>query len=149
MTIILAALILIGLAMLFMSIRMDKIEKKMDDYNELVRLMADHNVQLREKDDKVLNLLTRTLDNVQENAESAKSAMCLCTDILNIMKGEQDKGEWIDSHTTCSKCGWQMIDDVTQTPNMVGFNYCPNCGTDMMKGDTNERTSRTDYTDAG
>ncbi len=87
MTIILLMLILIGLAMLFMY----KLEKKMDDYNELVRLMADHNVELREKDDKVLDLLTRTLDNVQENAESAKSAMKVCIDILNVMKGDNDE----------------------------------------------------------
>lgn len=90
MTIMFVALILIGLAMLFMSIRIDKLEKKMDDYNELVSLMADHNVELKEKDDKVLSLLTRTLENVQENAESAKSAMQVCVDILNTMKGVQE-----------------------------------------------------------
>ena len=90
MTIMFVALILIGLAMLFMSIRIDKLEKKMDDFNELVRLMAEHNAELKEKDDKVLNLLTRTLNNVQENANSAKAAMQVCVDILNTMKGEQE-----------------------------------------------------------
>lgn len=92
------AVVILGVATLTISFRMDKLEKKidelekkMDDYNNLVRLMADYNVQLREKDDKVLNLLTRTLDNVQENAESAKSAMCLCTDILNTMKGDTNE----------------------------------------------------------
>lgn len=91
MTIMFVALILIVLAMLFMSIRIDKLEKKMDDYNELVRLIAEHNAELKEKDDKVLDLLTRTLDNVQENAESAKSAMQVCADILSAVKGEQDE----------------------------------------------------------
>ena len=86
MTIILLMLVLIGLVIWFMY----KLEKKMDDYNELVRLMAERNVELREKDDKVLNLLIRTLDNVQENAESAKDAVMLCTDILSAVKGEQN-----------------------------------------------------------
>lgn len=90
LVLIFVVLIFIGLAIRFIGIYMDKLEKKMDDYNELVRLMADHNVQLREKDDKVLDLLTRTLDNVQENAESAKDAMNLCVDILSAVKGEQD-----------------------------------------------------------
>ena len=40
-------------------------------------------------------------------------------------------GRWIDSHTTCSECGWQMIDDVIESPNIVAFNFCPNCGADM------------------
>lgn len=91
LVLIFVVLIFIGLAIRFIGIYMDKLEKKMEDYNELVRLMADHNVKLREKDDKVLNLLTRTLDNVQENAESAKSAMQVCVDILNIMKGDNDE----------------------------------------------------------
>ena len=41
---------------------------------------------------------------------------------------EREKGEWIENHTTCSECGWQMIDDVLESPNMVFFKYCPNCG---------------------
>lgn len=44
---------------------------------------------------------------------------------------EQENGEWVISHTTCSRCGWQMMDDVIQSPNMVFFNYCPNCGAKM------------------
>ena len=47
---------------------------------------------------------------------------------------ERKKGKWIDNHTTCSECGWQMIDDVLDSPNMVGFKFCPNCGADM-RGD--------------
>ena len=43
------------------------------------------------------------------------------------------KGEWINNHTTCSKCGWQLIDDVVQSPDMVWFNFCPNCGADMRE----------------
>ena len=45
------------------------------------------------------------------------------------------KGKWIDSHTTCSECGWQMIDDVIESPNMVAFNFCPNCGAEMTEGE--------------
>ena len=41
-----------------------------------------------------------------------------------------NRGRWINS-TTCSQCGWQMIDDVLQSPNYVAFNYCPNCGAKM------------------
>ena len=43
----------------------------------------------------------------------------------------RNEGTWTNMHTTCSKCGWQMIDDVLQTPNMVFFNYCPYCGAKM------------------
>ena len=46
---------------------------------------------------------------------------------------ERKTGKWEDYHTTCSECGWQMIDDVTESPNMVGFNFCPNCGADMRE----------------
>lgn len=42
-------------------------------------------------------------------------------------------GRWIDSHTTCSECGWQMIDDVIESPNIVAFNFCPNCGAEMRE----------------
>lgn len=94
MTIMFLMLILIGLAMLFMyklEKKVDELEKKMDDYNELVSLMADHNVKLREKDDRVLDLLTRTLDNVRENAENAKDAMNLCVDILSAVKGDTNE----------------------------------------------------------
>ena len=45
------------------------------------------------------------------------------------------KGKWIDYHTTCSECGWQMIDDVIESPNMVAFNFCPNCGAEMTEGE--------------
>lgn len=48
----------------------------------------------------------------------------------NRAMGGKDKGKWID-HTTCSECYWQMIDDVVQSPNLVAFNFCPNCGADM------------------
>lgn len=47
----------------------------------------------------------------------------------------QRKGKWIDSHTTCSECGWQMIDDVIESPNIVAFNFCPNCGAEMTEGE--------------
>ena len=48
---------------------------------------------------------------------------------------ERKKGKWIDNHTTCSECGWQMIDDVIESPNMVAFNFCPNCGAEMTEGE--------------
>ena len=49
---------------------------------------------------------------------------------------EIETGHWIDNHTTCSLCGWQMIDDVLESPNMVFFPFCPNCGADMRQGST-------------
>ena len=51
---------------------------------------------------------------------------------------ERKVGKWIDSHTTCSECGWQMIDDVTESPNIVGFNFCPRCGCAMTEEGENE-----------
>lgn len=44
---------------------------------------------------------------------------------------KQKTGKWIDNHTTCECCGWQMIDDVMESPNMVFFPFCPNCGAKM------------------
>ena len=43
-------------------------------------------------------------------------------------------GKWEDNHTTCSVCGWQMIDDVTESRMMLGFKFCPNCGAKMDGG---------------
>ena len=54
-------------------------------------------------------------------------------DVAPTIEPERKKGRWIDNSTTCSECGWQMIDDVIQTPNMVGCNFCPNCGADMRE----------------
>ena len=65
-------------------------------------------------------------------------------DIKRILKSlpsaesERKKGQWL-SHTTCSECGWQMIDDVLDSPNMVGFKFCPNCGADMRSGQDEDR----------
>ena len=39
-------------------------------------------------------------------------------------------GEWKEN-VQCSNCGWYMEDDVTLSPMMVFFNYCPNCGAKM------------------
>ena len=47
---------------------------------------------------------------------------------------ERKTGKWVDYNTTCSECGWQMIDDVIESPNIVAFNFCPNCGADMRGG---------------
>ena len=61
---------------------------------------------------------------------------------------ERKKGQWIPQDFNkhegmistaiyclpkCSECGWQMIDDVLESPNIVGFQYCPNCGADMRE----------------
>ena len=55
---------------------------------------------------------------------------------LLIPQPERKKGKWIDNHTTCSECGWQMIDDVIESPNMVAFNFCPHCGAEMLTEDS-------------
>ena len=47
-------------------------------------------------------------------------------------------GHWVDNHTTCDKCGWQMIDDVMESPNIVFFNYCPACGARMIEPQESE-----------
>lgn len=57
---------------------------------------------------------------------------------------QRKKGRWIDYHTTCSECGWQMIDDVTESPNIVGFNFCPNCGAEMLM-EVKDENSNMDY----
>ena len=48
-------------------------------------------------------------------------------------KEKEKTGHWIDNHTTCDCCGWQMIDDVIESPNMVFFLFCPNCGAKMVE----------------
>ena len=39
-------------------------------------------------------------------------------------------GKWMND-IQCSNCGWYMEDDVTISPMMVFFDYCPNCGAKM------------------
>lgn len=39
-------------------------------------------------------------------------------------------GRWA-ANIFCSNCGWYMEDDVTLSPMMVFFNYCPNFGAKM------------------
>ena len=53
------------------------------------------------------------------------------TEALN----QQKEGHWINYHTTCDKCGWQMFDDEVGSPNMVFFKFCPNCGAHMKGGE--------------
>ena len=39
-------------------------------------------------------------------------------------------GKWVND-IQCSNCGWYMEDDVTISPMMVFFDYCPHCGAKM------------------
>ena len=39
-------------------------------------------------------------------------------------------GKWVND-IQCSNCGWYMEDDVTMSPMIVFFDYCPNCGAKM------------------
>ena len=39
-------------------------------------------------------------------------------------------GKWVND-IQCSNCGWYMEDDVTMSPMIVFFDYCPNCGARM------------------
>ena len=64
--------------------------------------------------------------------ENNKYSNCIDCALAHAPTIEKRKtGKWENCHTTCSECGWQIIDDVTESPNMVGFNFCPNCGADM------------------
>lgn len=53
------------------------------------------------------------------------------TEHLPPVTPKQRTGKWINNHTTCECCGWQMIDDVMESPNIVFFPFCPNCGAKM------------------
>lgn len=44
-------------------------------------------------------------------------------------------GKWVND-IQCSNCGWYMEDDVTMSPMIVFFDYCPNCGA-RMDGEDN------------
>ena len=44
----------------------------------------------------------------------------------------QKIGYW-KNHTTCSECNWSMYDDVCDSDWIVGFPYCPNCGSKMVE----------------
>ena len=67
-------------------------------------------------------------EHLDDNGMAA--AMHAINDMPTI-EPQRKKGKWIDNHTTCSECGWQMIDDVIESPNIVAFNFCPNCGAEM------------------
>ena len=98
--------------------------------------------------DELMELLTTAIRNMKgmakflcaEDDPEIQMEIKAYTDIANGVKdiptieSERKPGKWIGNHTTCSECGWQMIDDVTESPNMVGFNYCPYCGADMREG---------------
>ena len=66
---------------------------------------------------------------------TVKGKLQVAREVLKLptIEPERKKGKWIDYHTTCSECGWQMIDDVIESPNMVAFNFCPNCGAEMTE----------------
>jgi len=69
----------------------------------------------------------RNLDTAVKNQEAIRErvAQIPAVDAVPVKHGR-----WVNS-TTCSQCGWQMIDDVLESPNYVAFNYCPNCGAKM------------------
>ena len=71
-------------------------------------------------------------EHLDDNGMAA--AMNAINDMPTI-EPQRKKGKWIDNHTTCSECGWQMIDDVIESPNIVAFNFCPNCGAEMLTED--------------
>lgn len=48
-------------------------------------------------------------------------------------KGENLKANILPSLFECSKCGW--FDWDTYTNDTGGYNFCPNCGADMRKGE--------------
>jgi hypothetical protein len=87
------------------------------------------NVQLEIMSDGTLHI-TATVDVANTNRILLSQAGTHLGD-LYYRDDERTKGKWIDNYTTCSECGWQMIDDVIESPNIVAFNFCPNCGARM------------------
>lgn len=67
------------------------------------------------------------IGNVVSNIYDAVKAIPVA-DVAPIIHGKW-KGD-----VQCSNCGWYMEDDVTISPMMVFFNYCPDCGTKMDGG---------------
>lgn len=74
---------------------------------------------------------TKHKREVQEIADGILNAQIKALEKLPSVTPQEPKtGRWID-FVTCSCCGWEFIDDVLQSPNMVWFPYCPNCGAKM------------------
>lgn len=72
--------------------------------------------------------------DIPNRADGVRDAII---DIMSLPTIEERKGKWIDvddSNNTisgrCSLCGWEahLYED-----DVVGMNYCPNCGADMRK----------------
>lgn len=82
--------------------------------------------------------------NVTARVETVINQAIDWIDAMPTIEPERKKGRWIfdekDFLTKCSECGWQMIDDVMESPNIVGFNYCPNCGAEMRGNADETRT---------
>ena len=51
---------------------------------------------------------------------------------------ERKKGRWIDD-CTCSKCLWTH-EDSKGFALITNYNFCPNCGSPMAKGESDGRT---------
>ena len=82
------------------------------------------------------------------NQGIATSFADACNEIINIVeeqptiKPERKKGEWIPVEVKgvpygiimkCNKCNFEtMVNDA------LYYNYCPNCGWQMMRGDEDE-----------
>lgn len=81
----------------------------------------------------VLNALSVFNDRVHGNEhflngiETAKEIVnkTLSADVAPVVHGK-----WVND-IQCSNCGWYMEDDVTISPMMVFFDYCPHCGAKM------------------
>ena len=70
-----------------------------------------------------------------EDADSIDHALNSIKSIPSADVAPVVHGKW-EEDIQCSECGWYMEDDVTISPMMVFFDYCPNCGA-KMDGDDN------------
>lgn len=81
----------------------------------------------------VLNALSVFNDRIHGNKhflngiETAKEIVdkTMSADVAPVVHGK-----WVND-IQCSNCGWYMEDDVTISPIMVFFDYCPHCGAKM------------------
>lgn len=86
--------------------------------------------------------LFKHMDTVNDGGQENRSAIRIIKSLPSAQP-ERKKGKWLWNLAdngwadhTCSECGWVKNTDIHVA---LGYNYCPNCGTDMrQREETNE-----------